>query len=119
MFANSASGVGNSFVEENSATQKIGSIPVTTIDRLAADLHLPRVDFIKADVKGATQRLLRGGEAVIRRDRPRIALSTEEAADDAQAIANLAHRIQPAYAMKCGPCLLDGKDVYTDVLFFR
>jgi FkbM family methyltransferase len=119
LFANSASGVGNSFVEENSATQKIGSIPVTTIDRLAADLHLPRVDFIKADVKGATQRLLRGGEAVIRRDRPRIALSTEEAADDAQAIANLAHRIQPAYAMKCGPCLLDGKDVYTDVLFFR
>jgi FkbM family methyltransferase len=119
LFANSGNGAGNSFVEENGITQKIGGIPVTTIDKLAAELHLPRVDFIKADVKGATERLLRGGEGVIRRDRPRIALSTEEVADHAQAIAQLAHRILPAYEIRCGPCLLDQRDIYTDVLFFR
>jgi FkbM family methyltransferase len=119
LFANSASGVGNSFVEENNIARKIDAIPVTTIDHLAAELKLAHVDFIKADVKGATQRLLRGGASVIRRDRPRMALSTEEAADDALAIADLARKIQPAYEMKCGPCLLDSREIYTDVLFFR
>jgi FkbM family methyltransferase len=118
-FANSKSGVGNSFVETNDITQKLESIPVTTIDRLAAELHLARVDFIKADVKGATERLLHGGAGVIQHDRPRLALSTEEASDDAPSIARVAFAIQPAYEMRCGPCLLDGKDIYTDVLFFR
>jgi FkbM family methyltransferase len=119
LFSNSKSGVGNSFVEENEITEKVDAIPVTTIDKLAAELGLAKVDFIKADVKGATERLLRGGSAVIQRNRPRIAVSTEEVADDALAISRLARKIQPAYEMKCGPCLTDGKDIYTDVLFFR
>jgi FkbM family methyltransferase len=118
-FENSKSGVGNSFVETNEVTQQLSSIPVITIDKLVADLAIPRVDFIKADVKGATERLLHGAAAVIRRDRPRIALSTEEVADDAPSIARVALAVQPAYEMKCGPCLLDGKEIYTDVLFFR
>jgi FkbM family methyltransferase len=119
LFANSKSGVGNSFVEENEVAAKIDAIAVTTIDKLAAELGLARVDFIKADVKGATERLLRGGSGVIQRDRPRVALSTEEAADDAGSIARLARSLQPGYRMQCGPCLLDGRDIYTDVLFFR
>ncbi|HEY1239100.1 MAG TPA: FkbM family methyltransferase [Bryobacteraceae bacterium] len=119
LFANSKSGVGNSFIEENETTEKVGGIPVTTIDKLAVELGLTRIDFIKADVKGATERLLRGGSAVIQRDRPRLALSTEEVADNAPAIAALAQKIQPAYQLKCGPCLTDGKAIYTDVLFFR
>ena len=118
-FANSASGVGNGFVEQNANTRKIDAIPVTTIDNLAAELKLARVDFIKVDVKGATERLLRGGASVIRRDRPRLAISTEETADDALAIAGLARKIQPGYEMKCGPCLTDSKEIYSDVLFFR
>ena len=117
-FSNSASGVGNSFVEKNESTRSVDSIPVTTIDKLVADLKLLRVDFIKADVKGATERLLRGGSGLLQRDRPRIALSTEEAAD-APSIARVALSIQPSYEMKCGPCLLDGTEIYTDVLFFR
>ena len=112
-------GVGNSFVQQSSAANQINSIPVTTIDRVAAELHLARIDFIKADVKGATERLLRGGSGVINRDHPRLAFSTEEAADDAPSIARLATKIQPAYRTQCGPCLLDGRAVYTDVMFFR
>ena len=112
-------GVGNSFVEHSSASKAMDSIPVTTIDQLAAELHLARVDFIKADVKGATERLLRGGSGVIQRDHPRLAFSTEEPVDDALSIARLATRIHPAYQTQCGPCLLDGKAIYTDVMFFR
>jgi FkbM family methyltransferase len=119
LFANSKSGVGNSFVEQNGVTEKVDAIPVTTVDKLAAGLRLTQVDFIKADVKGATERLLRGGSGVIQRNRPRIAVSTEEVADDALAISSLVRKIQPAYQMKCGPCLTDRKDIYTDVLFFR
>jgi FkbM family methyltransferase len=119
LLSNSQSGVGNSFVERNDATEKVDAIPVTTIDKVAAELGLTQIDFIKADVKGATERLLRGASGAIRRDRPRIAVSTEEVADDALAISRLARKIQPAYRMQCGPCLTDGTDIYTDVLFFR
>lgn len=109
---------GNSFLGGPSGP-KLLSIPVTTIDRIAAELHLERVDFIKADIKGATERMLRGGRMAIARDRPRLALLTEESNDNAAGIAALTKSIQPAYEMKCGPCLLDGRDVYTDVMFFR
>ena len=119
LFGDSKTGVGNSFVEQNNSAQVMNAIPVTTIDKVVAELNLPRVDFIKADVKGATERLMHGGSGVIRRYSPRIAVSTEEPVDNAGAIAALAHQIQPAYQMMCGPCLLDSHEIYTDVLFFR
>jgi FkbM family methyltransferase len=115
----SGDGVGNSFVEQNSASKPLQSIPVTTIDKVAAELRLERVGFIKADVKGATERLLRGGSGVIHRDRPRLGFSTEEPVDHPASIARLALKIQSAYRMQCGPCLLDSKEIYTDVVFFR
>jgi FkbM family methyltransferase len=118
-FFGSGDGVGNSFVEHPAGSNAINSIPVTTIDKVAEELHLARVDFIKGDVKGATERLLRGGSAVIKRDHPRLAFSTEEPVDDAPSIARLAIQIQPAYQTRCGPCLLDGREIYTDVMFFR
>jgi FkbM family methyltransferase len=119
LYSNGTAGVGNSFIEESNPSQKYEKIPVTTIDRVAAELNLGRVDFIKADVKGATERLLRGGASVIRRDRPRIALSTEEVVDKPTSIAAVARAIEPGYQMKCGPCLLDQREIYTDVLMFR
>jgi len=119
LHTNGSSGVGNSFVEEGGTAADLPSIPVTTIDKLVAELRLQKVDFIKADVKGATQRLLKGAAGVIQRDRPRLALSTEESVDDAPSVARAAKGLLPAYEMKCGPCLLDSKEIYTDVLFFR
>jgi methyltransferase FkbM-like protein len=92
---------------------------VTTIAKLSQELNLSRIDFIKADVKGATERLLRGGSEIIARDRPRLALSTEEESDDTGMIAALAKSIQPAYEVKPGLCMVGGGSIYTDVLFFR
>ena len=112
-------GVGNSFVEHSSANDELNGIPVTTIDKLAAELRLARVDFIKADVKGATERLIRGGTGVINRDHPRLAFSTEEPVDDAPSIAKLVTQVQPGYRTHCGPCLLDGREIYTDTMLFR
>lgn len=117
-FFESGNGVGNSFVEKNAASA-VNSIPVTTVDRIVTDLHLQRVGFLKADVKGATVRVLRGAEQTIRRDRPRMALSTEEVANDVAEIAATGRRIVPDYRVVCGPCLLDGRTIYTDTLFFH
>lgn len=60
LFENSRSGVGNSFVEKSTTFKLRNGVPVTTIDRMATELNLDRVDVIKADVKGATEHLLRG-----------------------------------------------------------
>lgn len=110
---------GDSFVMHESASKFIEKIPVTTIDKLTSELNLPRVDFIKADVKGSTERAIRGGAMVIGKYHPRMAFSTEETADDPKAIAAVTRGLAPGYHMQCGPCLLDKKEVYTDVLFFR
>jgi len=117
-FVNPDNTAGNSFVESESSGAAASSIPVTTVDKLASELRLSRVDFIKADIKGALERLLRGGKGVIVRDRPRLAFSTEEI-DDPGRVAALAKTMQPGYEMKCGPCFLSGTDIITDVLFFR
>jgi FkbM family methyltransferase len=119
LYSNGTAGVGNSFIEESNPSQKYEQIPVTTIDKVTAELNLPRVDFIKADVKGATERLLRGGASVIQHNRPRIAVSTEEVVDKPASISAVARGIQPAYQVKCGPCLLDQREIYTDVMMFR
>lgn len=75
LFVNPHNTSGNSFLPGG---ERSASIPVTTLSKVMRELNLPRVDFIKADVKGATERLLRGGSDVISRDRPHMALSTEE-----------------------------------------
>jgi FkbM family methyltransferase len=111
-------GAGNGFIHQDDS-QPIEKIPVTTIDKLTEELKLARVDFIKTDIKGATERALAGAQFVISRYHPRLALSTEDDADDAKSIANLATRLLPQYKMKCGPCLVSGNEMYSDVLFFR
>ncbi|MCH7936272.1 MAG: FkbM family methyltransferase [Proteobacteria bacterium] len=45
-------------------------VPVTTIDRFAADEGLRRLDFIKMDVQGWEMRILEGGTQTITRYRP-------------------------------------------------
>ena len=116
LFVNPDNTAGNSFLPGG---KELPGIPVTTIDKLVRELKLPRVDFIKADVKGATERMMRGGSDAIALYRPRLALSTEEVEDDPYRIAVLAKKIQPAYEVKCGPCLLHPGEMYTDVMFFR
>lgn len=99
--ANSAA---DSFVMEAEGDVVKHELPLTTIDQIKAELNLDRVDFVKMDIKGATERALRGAARTLSTDQPRLAISTEEWADQPQSILALIHELQPAYQSKCGAC---------------
>jgi len=49
-------------------------VPLTTIDKLVAELNLPRVDFIKMDIEGAETKAVAGASHTIAQYHPRMAL---------------------------------------------
>jgi FkbM family methyltransferase len=51
------------------------TVRTLSIDQLAEREALPRVDFVKMDIEGAEQAALRGAEGVLRRWRPRLAVT--------------------------------------------
>lgn len=108
---------GDSFVSRAPGARAV-QVPVTTIDALARDLRLPKIDVIKMDVKGATERALRGAVGVIARHHPRLALSTEDPPEDPAALTKLLATLAPGYRHTCGPCILISGQIRTDVMFF-
>lgn len=62
------------------------SISTTTLDTLAANGTLPRVDFIKMDIEGSELDALKGAESVLRAQRPRLAISLYHRREDLFAI---------------------------------
>jgi len=87
--------------ETRFATVEREVVAISTIDRVAELLELPRLDFIKADIEGWELQLVRGGARAIRRFRPvmLVELSAEalaRAGDDLAsafaAIAELGYR---------------------------
>jgi len=93
-------------------------VRLTTIDKLVAELNLPRVDFIKMDIEGAEVPALAGARATITRFKPRMAIATEHKPDDEYAIPSAVRNIRPDYQMECGPCLEAKGRVRPDVLDF-
>jgi FkbM family methyltransferase len=93
-------------------------VPLTTIDRIVAELGLRRVDFIKMDVEGAEVRAIRGARETIVKYRPRLAIATEHKPDDERTIPEALRGIRQDYLMECGPCSEKGGHVRPDVLFF-
>ncbi len=118
-YENGNSDAADSFVVHFGYSRGI-KMPVTSMDKLAEELKLSKVTFIKADIKGATERMISGAKTVIGRDHPRMALSTEEPPENPESIARLVFQLFPGrYLMKCGPCLLVNGEISTDVIFFR
>lgn len=96
-------------------------VPLTTIDLLVEELHLPRVDFIKMDIEGSEKWALRGGTQTIRKFRPRMALSTEHLPDDAYAIPRTVTTIRPDYGFEptAASCKDEFYSVGSNVLLFQ
>lgn len=95
-------------------------VKTTTIDAIAADYHLDRIDFIKADIKGAAASMLQGAKVTLVHSGPRMAISTEEGFDHPAEIAALVNSIAPKmYRSVCGPCVTAAGSIFTDVMFFN
>ncbi len=94
--------------------------PLTTIDRVVAELKLERVDYIKMDIEGAETRALAGARHTLARFRPRLSIAAEHSPTDGVRIPEAVRGAWPAYTMECGPCL-ETKDghVRPDVLYFK
>jgi FkbM family methyltransferase len=119
-YANGNGAAGDSFLTEGPAARKIADIPVTTIDRIVQELGLPRVDIIKADIKGAGTHMIRGATETIRKYHPRIVISTEEAPEDPAAIRQAIMKVDLGYQFRSGPCLFTGlNEVRNDTIFFQ
>jgi len=99
--SNGNSGMNTVVGDENG--QQI-SIRVTTIDRLATELGLPRIDYIKMDIEGAEREALAGGQEVLRRFKPILALDAYHRPDDPEVLPRVILSANGGYRVKCGPC---------------
>jgi len=118
-YANGNGAAGDSFVEEGPSARHIADVPVTTIDKIVTELNLPRVDIIKADIKGAGTRMIKGGEETIRKYHPRMVISTEEAPEDPAGIHDAVMSLAPSYQFRSGPCMFTGDELRNDTIFFQ
>ncbi|PVZ10895.1 FkbM family methyltransferase [Actinomycetospora cinnamomea] len=57
---------------------RLEAVPVETVDAIVADLGLPRVRLVKADVEGAEGALLDGAAATLAHHRPHLLLEIED-----------------------------------------
>jgi FkbM family methyltransferase len=109
---------GDSFVIEREGSHKI-KLPLTTIDKLVAELELPRVDYIKMDIEGAEPNALTGGRATIAKWKPRISISAYHREDHAVRIPAIVRGIRSDYQLECGPCEEQNGRIRPDILYFR
>ncbi len=79
-------------------------VPLTTIDKIVAELDLPRVDFIKMDIEGAEKQALAGARDTIKRFQPRMSISSEHLADDFTAIPAVIRSIDARYTYRGCDC---------------
>jgi hypothetical protein len=96
-------------------------LPLTTIDKIVAELKLPRVDLIKMDVEGAERQALKGAGATIRKFKPKLAIAAEHLPDDPVVIPQLVQSLHGGYSMDCGPCyrMSYHDKISPDVLYFH
>lgn len=109
----------DSFVVSGPAPHTEVKIPLTTIDNLVLELGLPRVDFIKLDIKGAAPKALAGAKQTLAAFHPRLAVSTEEPKDFPAFIQEPIASSWPGYRRECGMCELFREGFVPMVMFYR
>lgn len=108
----------DSFLIEREGGHKGLQAPLVPIDKLVAELNLPRVDYIKMDIEGAEQRAIAGGNGTIAKFHPRLSLSAYHHPTDPERIPQLVRQAWSGYRMECGPCAEANGRVRPDILYF-
>lgn len=109
---------GDSFVIKNGDGEGV-RVPLTTIDKMTAELKLTRVDRIKLDIKGAERQALRGAAGVLKQFRPKLALAAEHHPDDYEQLPALARELRPGSHIRCGICFVRENRVYPETLLIE
>ena len=86
---------------------KVVTVPVTTIDRLASDLGLATVGFIKMDIEGAEPQALAGAARTLHDARPRLAIAAYHRPDDQRKILAAVRLANPLYRSSQIGCRVD------------
>jgi FkbM family methyltransferase len=109
----------NSVVIRPSAARPAVSVPLTTIDKIVAELNLAKVDFIKMDIEGAEVRAIEGARETIARFKPRMSITAEHGLNDEVTIPAAVRKARADYQMECGPCLESDGRIRADILYFH
>lgn len=109
----------DSFVQGWGDAQDSAVLPLTTVDRIAGELKISRLDLIKLDIEGAEKKALQGARSSLERFHPRLTIAAEHLADDGIAIPATVRRLAPTYTFECGPCIDQDVWVRPDVLYFH
>ena len=96
-------------------------VPLTTIDKIVAELNLPRVDYMKFDIEGAEPKALAGARDTIVKYKPRMSIATEHSANDATMIPRVVRGIRSDYEVECGPCVAErsARMIRPEALYFK
>lgn len=94
----------DSFVIQREGSLGMVKMPLTTIDKLAGELKLERVDFIKMDIEGAEVKALDGARGVLGKYHPRMSLAVYHEPDHPRSVPAAAMRGWDGYKTECGPC---------------
>jgi hypothetical protein len=108
----------DSFVFARNQKNKV-KVALTTIDILAAELKLARMDFIKMDIEDAEKQAQRALTGTIRKYARRMAIASEHLPDDAVAIQRLVLAIRTGYSVRLVSCQDAVFRVDPEVLLFR
>lgn len=106
------------FVDSGALTAATIKLPLTTIDKLSAELSLDRVDFIKMDIEGAEGPALEGARETLRKYRPRLAISGYHNHEDGENLPAIVSRLQPGYRYYCDHCY-SSRGIRPEVIFFH
>jgi FkbM family methyltransferase len=105
-------------IKDHKGDEETVQAPLTTIDKMMAELKLDRVDFIKMDIEGAEPNALRGGRETISKHHPRLAMSVYHEPTHAQVIPQIIRETWPGYRMECGPCAVVKTKIRPDIMYF-
>ena len=109
----------DSFVIQREGAVDLEKVPLTTIDKLVAELKLPRVDYIKFDIEGAEPRALTGAKETLVKYKPRISIAAYHQPDHPKVIPEIIRSAHSDYQMRCGPCAETDFSIRPDVLYFK
>ena len=88
---------GSSFLEELKPGISGTQVQTVRLDDFVRENHLPRVDFIKADIEGFERHMLAGAQETLALFAPKLALCTYHLPDDPEVMASLILKANPKY----------------------